>query len=417
MAVTRTENVNPPRTSFYVFPWDLVGEGVSTVLDTLSTRAGVQEVNLAVAYHAARSVHPRNPLGRISYAEPGALAFAPDPTLWRSSEITPQRMSLVEDSDLLAELCASAERYALDINAWVVFFRSDRLPFDAPDFAPRSAFDDPFLTALCPAHPAVQGYAHNLVENVSRYPIAGLRAESLHYQPWLHGFPLEHNFVPLRALDELLLGMCFCQHCRACVRAVGVDVAAVHSFARQTLERRFAAAPDAEPGLGELTLDDLGSLVDGHLIRYVLERARLVTALTESLRQRAYANDTSLTFVDLTGVLRRPDESALSIDRGWWNGIDASALAAAGADVAMLGYGTDLDGLCAEVDGYLKRIPPDQLVVSLIPTWPDCTDVDTLTAKVRALRDRGVTRVDFYNYGLVPESALDWVRQALTDAG
>jgi len=404
----------PLESTFYVYPEDLVGEGPPVVLDALRDRAGVRGVNLAVTYHASRALHPHNPAGAVFYSDPGVLAFPLDPALWRASRLRPGAPSAA--GDLLAELCAGAGERGMDTNAWTVFFHSDRLGFEHPDCATRSAFGDPFSTDLCPANPVVQEYAHTLVESVARHPVRDIRAESLHYHPWRHGYHHEFQFVQLRPLDELLLGLCFCEHCRAVARGAGIDIDAVQRVTRSTLEERFAAAPEADPENAEPTLEDLRRLAGADLDRFLAERARVVTSLTAALRRRAEAHGTSLTFVDLTGVVKPApvgEAASLSIDNGWRNGMDAAALAKEGSAIAALAYGAGVGDLAADLDGYLRRVPADRLTVSLLPWWPDCLDATVLAEKVGEIRARAIPRVDFWNYGLVPSAALDWVRQAL----
>ena len=44
---------------------------------------------------------------------------------------------------------------------------------------------------------------------------------------------------------------------------------------------------------------------------------------------------------------------------------------------------------------------------------PEYTDGAALIDKVRAARRMGVEDFRFYNYGLIPQSHLDWIREAL----
>jgi len=47
--------------------------------------------------------------------------------------------------------------------------------------------------------------------------------------------------------------------------------------------------------------------------------------------------------------------------------------------------------------------------------YPEMQGPDDLAIRAQAARKAGVTEINFYNYGLVPASRLDWVRAA-TDA-
>jgi hypothetical protein len=60
------------RSSLFVFPSDLVDEGVDRVLARVRER-GVDAVTLAVAYHQARDLTPRSPLRRLVYRQDGVF--------------------------------------------------------------------------------------------------------------------------------------------------------------------------------------------------------------------------------------------------------------------------------------------------------------------------------------------------------
>jgi hypothetical protein len=58
-----------------------------------------------------------------------------------------------------------------------------------------------------------------------------------------------------------------------------------------------------------------------------------------------------------------------------------------------------------------------RMVVAFRPTAPDSMTADDLRAKVALAAGSGVSRVDFYHYGLMRLDALDRIRAALEDQG
>ena len=62
----------------FAFATDLADEGLEVVLDNVQHRAGVEELTLAVAYHAARDIFPHNPVRKVRYLEGGTVFFRPD---------------------------------------------------------------------------------------------------------------------------------------------------------------------------------------------------------------------------------------------------------------------------------------------------------------------------------------------------
>src|SRR5689334_12911466 len=115
----------PPRISAFAFASDLRHEGVGTVLGNLQERAGLDGLTLAVAYHAARDLHPHDPVRKVAFTEGGQLSFRPDPARWRDSPIPPRPSPLTADGDPLAEAVDAAARRGLAVDAWCVFLHVD----------------------------------------------------------------------------------------------------------------------------------------------------------------------------------------------------------------------------------------------------------------------------------------------------
>ncbi|MGI5287598.1 hypothetical protein ACQEVF_30260 [Nonomuraea polychroma] len=83
-----------PRSSLFVFPSDLVDEGVDEVLARVRER-GVAAVTVAVAYHQARDVVPRGKAGRVVHRRDGVFLPLP-PDVWKGVRLRPPGQPLVE---------------------------------------------------------------------------------------------------------------------------------------------------------------------------------------------------------------------------------------------------------------------------------------------------------------------------------
>jgi len=62
------------------------------------------------------------------------------------------------------------------------------------------------------------------------------------------------------------------------------------------------------------------------------------------------------------------------------------------------------------IDGLDLGVP---IHVGLLPGHPAIQDSETLSRIVEGLRDEGVPRVSFYNYGLLPDQSLEWIESAI----
>ena len=93
--------------------------------------------------------------------------------------------------------------------------------------------------------------------------------------------------------------------------------------------------------------------------------------------------------------------------------MDVAACARAGAAIGAIAYAADPARVASDLAAYRALAPDAPLVAALRPVAPDSDSAENLAAKLRAARDAGVDRADFYHYGLAPLSALDRIREAL----
>ncbi|GAA2739292.1 hypothetical protein [Kitasatospora cinereorecta] len=383
--------------SVLAFATDLLDEGADTFFGNLTDRAGVGGLTLASVYHEARDVFPHNPRRVVRYLEPGAAYFRPDPARWRGSRLAPVPAAAIGDRDPFAEAAAAARRRGLKLHAWTVFCHNDRLGFRHPDCAPANAFGDRHLTELCPADPEVRAYAHGLVEELARYGVDAIRAESLHFHGLRHGYHHERYFEELGPVTEALLSICFCPHCLAAARAAGVPADEVRGFVEAELRLRLEDEHRAtEPAA-------LDALADGALAAYLDAATVTVTSLTGELAEAAERHGMRLTFMDGAGP-----------GKGWLSGIDLPGLAKAAHQIETLGYARTPEEVREKVSAFaLHGVRPERMAVILRPMASDCDGPANLAAKIDVLRELGVPEVEFYNYGLMRLSSMDRIGRAL----
>jgi hypothetical protein len=409
----------PVDTSIFVFPTDLDGEGVETVLDNVQHRAGSDGITLAAVYHEARDIFPHNPRGRVQFLEGGVAYFRPDLARYRALALQPRTARLVESTDVLAASVAAADRRGLAVHAWTVFLHVDWTHDPHPAQSERTAFGDPLLTELCPANSDVRAYVAALAGDIARTGVRTILAESLHYHPLEHGYHHERDFVPLGPRARFLLGLCFCEHCLEAARAHGVDSEAVRRFATAELERSFSGEPERADA--DLTLEEARELAGGELSGYLDARSERVASLVGQVAAAAEAEGARLAFLDASGAVQgyatgRPEgEPAPSI--AWRLGVDIAAIADACGSVEAIAYAADPARVRLDLEAYRALLPEDAtLAAALRPMPPDCSSAENLAAKLRVARELDLERVDLYHYGLAPLAALDRIHAALNDS-
>jgi hypothetical protein len=407
-------------TSLFAFATDLHDEGLEAVLDNVQYRAGLGGVSVAAAYHDGRDIFPHSPVRKVRFLEGGAVFFRPQHARWRDVRIRPLVSKLAHEADIVAELCAAAERRGLAVHAWTVFLHNGALGEAYPDCAPENAFGDPYVTELCPANPDVRAYVRALAADIARLGVATILAESLHYHPLEHGYAHERYFVALGPRARYLLALCFCPHCLEAARRLDADAGAVRRLAREELELILALGKE-EP-LDDVDREELGSLAGGHMGRYLEAREETVTSLAaEAAQAAASEGEARFTFMDFSGAVKgyasgRPSGAAAP-SIAWKLGVDLAGVARACDGLEAIGYAADPERLRFDLEGYGALVPEERsLSVALRPMPPDCDSAENLRTKVRLARELGLTRVDFYHYGFLRLEALDWVQEAVREA-
>jgi hypothetical protein len=400
----------------FAFASDLRDEGMEAVLDNVAGRAGVGGVTMAAAYHHGRDIFPHNPVRKVHFLEGGAVFFRPDPARYRGLRLQPLPSRLVEDSDVLADLCSQASARSLSTRAWTVFLHNYSLGEAHPDCACRNAFGDAHLTDLCPANPHVRAYVRALGADLASRGVAAIAAESLHYHGLVHGFHHERYFIELGPLGRYLLGLCFCESCLAAARRRGVDAETVRDEARRELERRFAAEP--EPEEAELVKERVGAFAGGELAAYLEARTQTVATLVEEAAEAASGEGARFAFIDLSGAVKgyatgRP-EGGPAAEIAWQFGIDVERVAAACGQLEVIGYAADPERLRLDLAAYRSIIGSERrLSVILRPMPPDCDSAENLGRKLALAGELGAVEAGFYHYGFMRLESLDLIRSAL----
>lgn len=404
----------PLEVAWYTFLHDFTDAGVelwvAEIRDTGATAA-----NVAVVYHTARDVLPRNPRRRLRFMTGGTHYFDPDPTDY------PALAQPLVDPDARGTGAMLAIRdtlraNGLGFNAWAVFCHNSRLAGAQPSLAQRNAFGDGMLTDLCPSNPEVRAYAVAVARQTARLSPDTIIAESLHFHGLRHGYHHERYLFDLGDLAELALSWCFCEHCRSEARADGIDIDQVQRWAMDTATAAFDGTPQHADG--ELTRSEAvragGPEVEGFLDM----RSRVVTRLATEVRQAAHAGGSRLAFIDPSGAVKgwatgEPEGRPVP-ESGWMFGIDIADVAASVDAIEVLGYTRAPQRLASDLADYRDRVGTTPMRLSMRPAAPDTDDADHLQRKLLLARESGASAVDLYHLGLLPPTAARRVREATT---
>lgn len=387
--------------SMWTYPWDIQDLGFEKSIRDLHDVAGLNTISLATSYHAGRFLQPRSPKRKAYFPEDGTIYFQPTPSLWDGLVIRPKVADIVaQGGDVLREFVRRRDVGGMKVSCWTVCLHNTRLGMLHPRVVTRNAFRDPNYYSLCPSHPDARAYVTTLVEDVTKtYKPDVIELESPSFMGFAHEFHHEKDGVGLTAEDDFLLSLCFCDACLARAAKAGVD----GGRAREAVKRWIAEACEREipsprwPDFPACGLDAFKAHPE--VWDYLMWRFEPVTSLVEEIRARADAA-TKIYLIDLKD--------------GWLGGCDLVKIGAVCDGAILCAYWTPPAAVAALIEESRRALGPDKyLGVGLRLFYPETPDAAALTARVLAARRASADGVNFYNYGLIPEARLAWVRSAV----
>ncbi|WP_417432137.1 hypothetical protein [Kiloniella sp.] len=388
------------RHSMWAYPWDLQDLGLDTVYHDLQKLAGVNGISLAVSYHAGRFLQPRSPKRKSYYPEDGTIYFVPDDNLWAGKEIQPLvAQNLHESGDMLAPLIRDKKQHGLSVSCWTVCLHNSRLGFKHPEHVARNAFGDPNYYSLCPNSNAVRDYATTLVENLTHsYKPDMVELETIGFMGFDHGYHHEKDGLGLTAEDDFLLSICFCDHCIKTAQGVGVDALSAKEDV-QNLITQASNRETPEAQFPEFPGQRLECFKDHTALYAFLQwRTQAPTKIVQSIKEAAH-----------------PDSKIVVIEgeNSWRDGVDIKAIGQACDGVIICAYTateTEISNIISETRNHLGSTKYLGLGASLF--YEHTPTQKQLAERIDTAIETGTNGINYYNYGLVPEARLSWVKSS-----
>lgn len=381
------------KAGLFAYAWDFEAEGYDAAISEMAAN-GITHVNLATAYHAGKFLLPRNPRHRTFFPEDGSIYFRPN--LSRYGRIRPRVNSLVgHTGDPVSRLVDAGTRHGVGYVAWVVLMHNSWLGSHYPDAVVHTAFGDPVLHSLNPAHPDVREYVLALIGDlVSRHEVAAVVLEAPGYMTYSHGWHHEFGGVALDPVQERLMSVSFSPHEIAAASATGSDVRRTRDAVAALLDRSwnegFALSHD-----GELHPDAEALLAERELVAYLRWQDEQVVSLAEAIRQ----------------VVRSASPNTEIRHFATLDGREASVGLLASGDGILAGYATSDDD--ARIRAGDSRQHGKSVIGMVRAMPPDTTEPGQITRRIEAWRSAGVSGVDTYNYGFLTRQNLRELYDAL----
>ena len=336
---------------------------------------GCDAVSVALAYHRARRVMPRQ--RRVSLSPGGAVSFAPDRA--RYGRLAPVRTASPESCrsvEAFREACRAA---GLRFRAWLVALHSEPLAAAHPEFAARTVDGSPTGFSLCPSSDEAVEYVAGIVGDVcAQLQPESVDLEAALYPAWDPAYTLTLSLEPLSERARLYAAQCLCPACR---RLPGLDVT-------EEEVRRAAGPPFGPPAEDDAKLDD--SLAHG--------RAAGVERLLAAAAAAAHREGAAL-----CPTVSGPAASARL--RG------LSPVSAAVADRMLLGLGSLAGRALEERLDELRPLAGDRVVTTSL-NWGPEREPRLLAEDAERAAARGAAGLALYNLSLVPDAGLAAFRTA-----
>lgn len=379
----------------FTYAWDLEAEGYDAAIGRIA-EAGFSSINLATSYHAGKFLLPRNPHRRVYFPEDGSLYFRPD--MGRYGRIEPRINSLAEaGDDPVTKLLAAITPHGLTYTAWTVVMHNSWLGERYPDATMHTAFGDPLIHSLCPAHPDVREYVVTMLTDlVSRYDVSAIQLESPGYMGFMHGYHHEIIGVDLDDVQQQLLGISF--------NPFEIEMAQVKGIDAEGVRKRIADMLDACWNRGTPVMEGGGPSSD-------------VQALFDDpdfTAYRAWQDDQVISLArEIRSAVNNANPATEIRHFAALNGTQADERLIATGDGILAGYASSDENALARAQ---KAAPYGKTIHGAIRAIaPDMIDPAAVAPRLDAWRQGGVDSVDIYNYGFMPGTMWDAIATAVKE--
>ena len=365
------------------YPWDLIDEGVDSVLDRLHGAVGADGVSVWAAVPPVLQLRVR-PLEPRLIRSRGGLVFQPRAEYFSQSRIKPASSHLETEAGLLQVIREGCVSRGLKFRVRVSAAGTGVLALLHPEFACRNVFGYESTRYICLSNPDVRGYLRGLVKNLAAdfSPEGIVIADCA--QQWFECTAVESSVLgPADSQARQLLSVCFCESCGNVAAERGVNVSAARSCLRAGLELILKGSRDAE-AQRPAAADEKPELAEYHSAQ-----AEAAASLLRELRA-AYDGDLVLDRGPASSALRKRTE----LDAGIPSAV-ISRIASVADARSMFAAGARRNEL---------RVPAS------LATGAQAQELVSMLASPAAARFSGV---EFDHYGELSDAALEWVKRAI----
>lgn len=377
------------RVTGYAYPWDVLDDpgflGRATDL-------GVDEVAVAISYHATRAATPWQVTRTAVLAGHAALYRPVRPDAWRSRALRPEPAEWLDRPDSAGDAVRALADAGLRTAAWIVLTHNSLLGTRFPEVTTRDCFDQAHPWALCPARAEVRDYSATLAaESVRGLLVDSVILESCGQMGAVHQHMHEKTDAVWAPAVQRLLSVCCCAACAGGWQDAGLDPLPTRVLLRERVLSIIAS--------GDLTVTEDG--------------------LPEDLRDVLLANRRHFTDLLRTEVLAAIGTGARIVLHGspdpWTTGALPGLTPSAGKDAACVVVPAWQPGQ-ASVDLVAVAQAEQPADVGAYVTAVAASPVPDIADYVGDLADAGARELHLYHLGLGGPARLPDLRAAVAAA-
>ncbi len=365
------------------YPWDVVDEGIDRVLDHMQGELGIAGLSLWCATPPVVQLRRPNVQPRF-FRTRGGLFFQPSSELYSDTRIKPAVSHWVGKRNVIEQIAKGCADRGLTFRCMMSLSRIGRLAHRHPETACKNVFEDSSLTSVCLSNPDVQAFLCDLVGDFG----SRIAVDAFYFTDvaslWREGGegPVKSPGRSGKLASEFLQ-VCFCESCQQVASGADVDVAGAIDVVKRVIDKRMDGADESEFKF-EAIIKEAPALLS-----YLEAQTHRITELLRRIAERANAD----VFI-MHEQCKEGDSSSQFAD--------STAIA---GDVIRVATADDVK---ANPSG-TKSMQEIHLEGKLLS---GASTSELFPLLQRAL-ETGISAVHFGNYGLIPASAFDPIRQAL----
>lgn len=365
------------------YPWDLLDD-LDATLDRLHGDVGVTGVAVWMAARPVLTLRAREVEPRVLRSR-GGLLFHPSLEHYEGTRIKPIVSGWAKGRTVLPRIAEACAARGLELRAIISAAGTGRLAERHPEAACKNAFGTASQQSLCLCNADVQAFLYGLLADLSsRDGFAGVQVADL-FIAWAEAISgAVDAALPLAGVPRLLLATCFCESCHQKATAKEIDAAAARRKAQAVLTDALAGKHQG-PAEQIDELFEKEPVLAAYSTVQTAELSRLVGRLADACSGELIVEQA------LDEPIRRQHER-----------IDWSVPA---GSIARLNRDTPLSAALSSA-GRRREL---RLPVS----WALGPDAQGLVRTVARAADEGCDAVCFDHLGLLSETGLTTIRQAL----